>query len=208
MLKLLKDKVFNTIKDRYKKEFDERIENEFSQIKEEYLKKKADLVENYEKLFKEKKLELENYEKRLDFERDESIATKIKFEKANNDLKEQIKLFEAKVSPNEVYVSAVTTGFNMAFGMMKDIIRKGTVGVESYYKELAYDEALKNIQKIVDEKISKMDKLELKTKNDIVNKKKEMKLVIETAKKNKNKEEQTKFENYLEVLNWELKDEA
>lgn len=216
-MKWLKEKVFKIIKDKYQKEFYERIEEEFAQIKADYQAKKTVMIEGFEKLLKEKREELEFAIKRLDNDikettrkkelmQDELIDTKVKFEKANNDLKEQIKLLEAKASPTEVWSYAFGTGFGKAFDLMQEIIKKATFNLENYYKETAYTEALGNIGKIADEKISKIDKMGLRTKNELITKKASIQKLLDDAIKNKDTASIEKYTHYLEALEWAVDD--
>jgi diphthamide synthase subunit DPH2 len=85
---------------------------------------------------------------------------------------------------------------------MQDIIKKGTQGIEDYFKEEAHIEALNNVGKIAEERINKIRDINLKQKFEIINKQEEFKKKMEKAAELGDKTAESRFKNYLTILDW------
>lgn len=190
--------MFKGIKKRIYQRIEAKAEAELSELRKKYEGKKYEL-EKANRHLEDELQEVANKRKKLD---EELLATKVEFEKANNDLKTQIKLLEAKASPTGVWTEAFSLGFGKAFDLMKDVIKKATKGREDYFKDTAYTEALNNVGKIADEKIKKVDDLILKQKFEIVNKREEFIKKRQKAEELQDTVSITKYQNYIVVLDW------
>jgi hypothetical protein len=209
MIKKIKEKIYQAIEKKCKDEFDikrKQLENEFD-IKRKQLENKNNselevlkvALELQTKALNTEIQEIAKKRKELDME---LLETKTQFEKTNNELKAQIRLLEAKASPSNVWCEAFSSGFSKAFDLMQDIIKKGTQGIEDYFKEEAHIEALNNVGKIAEERINKIRDINLKQKFEIINKQEEFKKKMEKAAELGDKTAESRFKNYLTILDW------
>jgi DNA repair exonuclease SbcCD ATPase subunit len=94
-----------------------------------------------------KKLELAQYEidelQRLTDDKKDSL------EKKNKELAQQIRLIEAKASPDQVWISAFQSGFSKAWGMMKPVMYEGFDKVKQEISDNAKMETLNGLQSVL-----------------------------------------------------------
>ena len=103
MFKRLKELWLKSNEEKLKKEFEARLYS----LKEQY----EFQLRREESIYKQKQDDLAYEQKRVD-------ESKVALARCNEDLRQQIKLIEAKASPDQVWVSAFTSGFNTAYGSM------------------------------------------------------------------------------------------
>lgn len=119
----------------------EEKEEELRELKKKYEK---DIMMN-EKL--NKKVEMSNFDLEENLKRVND--KKVELAKANKDLAQQIRLLEAKASPDQVWLSAFQMGFSKAWGMMKPVIYDGFDKVKQEISDNAKMETLNGLQSVL-----------------------------------------------------------
>jgi hypothetical protein len=151
--------MFKKIIDRWKKEWLEKksceLEEEFSSnlketnrilneekdkvlesIKKNWISEESALMRSIEI----KKSEIEDLEKRVNLRTQE-------LQRENENLKEQIRLIEAKSSPSSIWESAVQTGWLMAWDSMKPIMNDAVERQKKIIEQNAIEDTLKRISR-------------------------------------------------------------
>ena len=128
-------------------------------------------------------------------------ARKLDLEKANEDLKEQIRLIEAKASPSNVWVESFTSGFSKAWDMMLPLMNDGITKLKQSLKDQAMDDAIRTIEPTIAKRISLVKDYSLLSTNRVIAKRNEF---SSKAKDTRDKTEQSKLTNYVEALDWVL----
>jgi len=123
---------------------------------------------------------------------------RVELETRNEELRDQIRLIEAKASPSGVWVQAFSQGFSKAWDMMIPLMTSGIEKTKEKIKELAIEESLNNIEPVIQSRLSKLGKTSLKDANEILKKKEELKIRINKAED----EEKLQLTHYLEALEW------
>lgn len=141
-----------------------------------------------------KQLDLEDLEKRVS-------DRKTELERTNQELKEQIRLIEAKAKPDSVWISAFTSGFNRAWEVMKPILDQAVQEAHKMIKSQEIDESLRRIEPIIEGRINKLKSTPIKTIAMIEAKRNE---ILMKRANSGTPEEKSKRDNYLEVINWIL----
>ena len=130
------------------KELEKEFEAELSTLDEEC--KQIISLKEHEKEVLEKALKKVEMER---FEQDELWKRvndkKIELVKKNKELAEQIRLIEAKASPDNVWLSAFQTGFTRAWEMMKPIMYTGFDKVKQEISDNAKMETLNGLQSVL-----------------------------------------------------------
>ena len=94
-----------------------------------------------------KKLELDKYDvERLDERVNDKKAT---LAKKNKELSDQIRIIEAKASPDQIWIAAFQTGFSKAWGMMKPVMYDGFEKVKQEISDNAKMETLQGLQEVL-----------------------------------------------------------
>ena len=123
--------------------------NQVSKLEEEYKDKKLELELEFEKeideITKKREFDKQSIINRIEFEEEELNHRlkvledrKIEAIKADNELKTQIKLLEAKASPSSVWVEAFTAGVHKTWDMLLPVM---TGNVEAMRKKI-YEDAI------------------------------------------------------------------
>lgn len=183
------------------------MEKDFESQKISLEKKHREKLDDYKKELTEKEYERELGKRRLDDETKEQLDLKVRYEKANNDLREQIKLIEAKASPDNVYIEAFTLGFSKAFDMLEDVIGHGFRKSKDALINKVKDEERTKVDKIVKERIEKIDSYKLKEKAKILDKIKSFRNSLVQAERLKDVGSINKFKYYIEALEWRFDEE-
>ena len=138
---------FEAFKKNYLKQFDklkEDYENEIQSLNEETLKEKNKLdsainsINHQEEIVKFKQIEIENLNKTLNDKKETLL-------RANEDLRTQLRLIEAKAKPDNVWIEAFSSGFSKAFDTMQHLQLKAMEHMESSIKTKAINETLERL---------------------------------------------------------------
>ena len=177
------------------------IELEFRQKEEElrkgfedsFTKVKNDIDEKLSKLRKQQ-ADLEDDEQRV-LDRKKELA------KTNEELKVQIRLIEAKASPDSVWAEAFGHGFSKAWDMMLPIMMDGIQKVKDEIRNQEIDNSMPRLNSMVNERITQLGKYELKPVEELIAKKNEF--IMRKAKATDLIEKQ-KYDNFIKTLDWML----
>lgn len=124
---------FEVMRKNFDKEMNERMES---------YKKAVEIVDQNLKIEKAKLEIRENEVKEIE----RSIEDKkIELAKKNEDLANQIRLIEAKASPDQVWVSAFGLGFSKAWDMMMPLMNEGNVRSRKIIEDQAIAETVKRM---------------------------------------------------------------
>ena len=130
------------------KELEKEFETELSIIDEEC--KQILFLKEHEKEVLEKaykKVEMERFEQDELWKRVNDKKTELV--KKNKELSDQIRLIEAKASPDNVWLSAFQTGFTRAWEMMKPVMYSGFDKVKQEISDNAKMETLNGLQSVL-----------------------------------------------------------
>ena len=159
-----------------------------SEIQEGGLKKENDLRATLDK----NQADLEDMARRLQ-DRKEDLA------KANEELKAQIRLIEAKASPDSVWVQAFSQGFSKAWDMMIPIMSSGFDKIVDKTRTEAIDSVVSNLDTVVRSRIEQAGDLHLQEPHLLLAKKRDLERKLLEAK-DENRKIQCRA--YLEALGW------
>lgn len=184
-------KWWNEKSDKIKAEFDQKEKELFSSYNEKFISLSKELADRIEKLEKERR-DLSDLGLRIDDRRKE-------LEKVNDELKTQIRLIEAKASPDHVWESAFSQGFSKAWDMMVPLMKQGVEKTKEKIRQEEIENSFPRIDMIVDQKIKQIGEISLVEKHMVDQKKKE----FESKRMNsQNEDEKKKLTNYISVLDW------
>lgn len=130
------------------KELEKDFETDFSVLDEECKQILAQREKERDTLARSlKKVELERFEADELYKR--MTDKKVEYSKKNKELSEQIRLLEAKSSPDNVWLSAFQSGFERAWGMMKPVMYDGFEKVKEEISNNAKMETLNGLQSVL-----------------------------------------------------------
>ena len=125
-----------------------KFETEFSVLDEECKQILAQKEKEKDVLERSlKKVELERFEADELYKR--MMDKKVEYAKKNKELAEQIRMIEAKASPDNVWLSAFQTGFTRAWDMMKPVMYTGFDKVKQEISDNAKMETLNGLQSVL-----------------------------------------------------------
>ena len=107
---------------------------------------------------------------------------------ASEELRQQLRLLEAKASPTEVWSQAMAPGYRVALETLTPLMREGMSTMLDKVRQDAIDQTLKNINPLRPVHELLVKRKELEAKRDIL----------------KGKPEQTRYTTLLEALEWAL----
>lgn len=170
-------------------EFNER----YLSIQSSLDNRQKELEARLEVLQKEKK-DLEDTETRVR-DREKELA------RANDELKAQIRLIEAKARPDQVWESAFSAGFSKAWDMMLPLMTKGIENVKDKIRQQEIEASFPRIDLVVNQRLKELGNVELIEANDVENKRKDFESKLSSSS---NANEKLKYQHYLDVINWFL----
>lgn len=176
----------------HEKELSVEMEKRYLNLKSSLEEGQKDISHKLELLKKENR-DIEDMQKRVQ-------DRKVELERVNADLKTQIRLIEAKASPDHVWESAFSQGFSKAWDMMVPLMTQGLEKVKEKIKEQEIENSLPRIDLVVGQKVKELGNKKLVEIHAIEQKKREFIAKAQFAKE----EEKKKYENYLHVLDWIL----
>mgnify|MGYP001564776429 CR=1 FL=1 len=159
--------------------------------KKEYLSKELEHVDKLS-ILERKKADLDDIEKRI-------IDRKIELETANKELKEQIRLMEAKAKPDSVWIQAFGMGFSKAWDMSLPIMSDGIENLKEKIRTKAIDDTLDGLESTIEKRIERAKLFDLKPVNEVISKKEYFQNLKNSVKTEKEKE---KCQHYIEALDW------
>ena len=178
------------------------------QIKSEYEQKEKDYISEFDKKYSFLQKELSEKLEVLEKEKRnlEDIQTRVsdrekELVRVNEDLKVQIRLIEAKASPDHVWESAFSLGVSKSWDMMVPLMTKGIDKLKEKIRAQEIEASFPRIDLIVTQRIKEMESTELTQVNDIKLKRKEFEKKLSEAT---NHEEKKKLSNYISALDWVL----
>ena len=207
---------FKKIKDNFIKNEENRLREKYTglinQKEELYLARLRDLETSEKELdFKRRDIEVKEEEtnekeKELDFKRRdvEDLEKRLHdkksdLEKANEEIRNQIRLIEAKASPSSVWVESFSHGFSKAWDMMMPIVNEGSEKLKNSIYRKATDETIGNLESVIETRIETLKLTQLKPANDLVKKRSEFSLKLKSSKTDF---EKIKYAAYIDLLNW------
>ena len=177
-------------------------------IEDEFIKKENELVASLTSKYAELELsihknneavlkktqDLEELEKRV-------LDRRAELERANEELKTQIRLIEAKASPSNIWESSFTLGFSKAWDMMLPVMSNGLEKVKENIRNNEIEESFTRIDLVTEQKIEKLREKGLAELHKIDSKLGEFRRKLANAKDDS---ERQKYANFISVLEWVL----
>lgn len=127
------------------------------------------------------------------------LDRKQELERVSNELRDQIRLLEAKASPSSVWGEAFSSGFSKAWDMMLPVMQSGNAKLIEYTKEQTIDQALSGLDGIVRKRIQQAESVTLKLPHEILAKRREFEQKLLQAKTD---ERRAQLNHYLEMFDW------
>ena len=184
------------------------LNSQESKWKEEYATKEAEWKKEIASLNESGDREASEIKETLDrTERDlDDLARRLQdkkeaLEKANQELRDQLRLIEAKASPDSVWTQAFSQGFSKAWDMMLPIMSSGFDKVVERTRNESIDGALRNLDSVVNQRIEEAGQVDLKPAHELLAKKRELEQKLSQAK---DSERRLQCQHYLEVVEWML----
>lgn len=179
------------ILERYKTVFEE-YDRGFQLREIEFKKRTAE----HQKEIEEKKNDIESALDRLN-------DKKASLERANEELKTQIRLIEAKASPDNVWVESFSCGFSKAWDVMNPFIVQSVEQMKKYIERKSIDETLNNLESVIAKRIELSGNHALKSVNRILSKLDQFEKKLQGCPES----DRIKFESYISALRWVLHDD-
>ena len=172
-------------------------------IQEEYDLKEKDYVEQivgYENQIKERVEILERRMRDLEDQERRIQDRKEDLERVNLELKNQIRIIEAKCSPSNIWETSFSQGFSKAWDMMIPLMKDGLDKVKEKIREEEIESSLPRVDQVVEQRIKELGKHDLLETHQLQAKKREFELKMAKA----SDEDKPKFANYIHVIDWVL----
>lgn len=206
--------LFSQFKNKWWEKREQSLKKEFAVKEIELLKDLSDRehevkseIERKKQLLREERESIERVAKENELYESLVHDRREELEKSNKELKDQIRLIEAKAKPDSVWVTAFTSGFNKAWDMMLPLMSDGFNKMKDKIKDDAIEDSIKAFNKNVDsavaKKIESLEMSHVKSAGEINNKIKDLE---ERSKLTTDKAELTQLKNYINALNWILND--
>jgi hypothetical protein len=132
------------------------LAEELEKLELEFETDMASLNLECDEMVMERQDEIERMKKKLDLAKYEVSEMqrivddkKETLEKKNHELAQQMRLLEAKASPDQVWLSAFQLGFSKAWGMMKPVMYEGFDKVKQEISDSAKMETLNGLQSVL-----------------------------------------------------------
>lgn len=137
--------IFSKLKEQWKCEWLEKnkveLENELEDRKKDFFKLKEN-IEHENDLLK-KQLEIKNIELSMMIKNVDDRVLEIR--KKDNELRDQIKLIEAKASPDRVWCEAFSLGFSKAWDMIEKVQMDGLLRARKVIEDRAINRAISGV---------------------------------------------------------------
>ena len=189
-------KAFRDIKQRIVKQEEERVKAQWdaASSNEAELRARRHNIEREEHKISEYRKDIEDLNKRVS-------DRKAELEHANQELREQIRMIEAKAAPNQIWATAFTSGFNKAWDMMIPLQMHGIDLAISKIKSDTTDKVLRGLEPAITNRLNQASNTALKPANLLIVKKREFEAKLSQARVESDK---LKYKQYLEVIGWIL----
>lgn len=151
--------------------------------------------------FKEKYQELERMQVQLADQEQILSDRRIAVEKANEELRTQLRLLEAKAAPDRVWVEAFSRGYQIAWETMWPIMADGVQNLRSVIEQKAIEETLTRLDPLIAERAGQLGVIRPQAIQTVLQKQTEFQQKRETAK---SVGEQEKYDHYLTAMEWFL----
>ena len=130
-----------------------------------------------------------------------STERKEELAKANEELKTQLRLLEAKASPSNVWAEAFALGFGKAWDMMLPLMREGVQKTyETVFTE-AVEQTLTGLEGTIQKRLAEAGLTHLRPVNDLLAKREEFR---SKAAVSMDAEAKAKYEHYVKAIEWAL----
>ena len=177
------------------------IEQEFKQKEEQLRKDFQDSFTKVKNEVDEKLNTLAKHKADLEYDEQRVLDRKKELAKTNEELKVQIRLIEAKASPDSVWAQAFSHGFDKAWDMMLPVMMDGIHKVKEEIRNQEIDNSVPRLRVMVQDRIQELGKYELKPIELLIDKKNEF--LMKKAKAT-DPAEQMKYDNFIQTINWML----
>lgn len=174
------------------------------------------LIRQEERLQNKFYIELEDIQKAIDEKRESLVKSdrdvsdllersetkKLELEKMNVELREQIKLIEAKARPDSIWANAFSLGFSKAWDMALPVMMDGFEKVKESIKEKEIDNSIPRLNEMVKERIKELKEYHLEDLQELYAKKQDLKIRLTRTHDN---DEKVKYNHYIQAIDWMLK---
>jgi G:T/U-mismatch repair DNA glycosylase len=126
---------------------------------------------------------------------------KVELAQLNVELKQQIRLLEAKAKPDSVWVEAFSRGYEKAWDTLAPLMMSGVEKSKEMIRRVAIDETLANLSGPIQQKAIAMGQLDVREKSELLTKYEMFRQKRDAATK---PEERDKYSHYLTALEWAL----
>ena len=178
------------------------------QLEEHYQKQKEELIARLQKQTEEASEYLQTQLKSLDksiqeakYEEEAVAKRKADLERTNQDLKEQIRIIEAKSSPSAVWESAFSLGFSKAWDMMLPHMVQGLDKLKETIREQEIEASLSRLTPMLEQRLTDLRDVNLKTTHELTEKRKQF---VVKMQRSQDREEIRKYENFIVAIDWAL----
>ena len=170
-----------------------RLDEKKKELDKQYQEELKEHIANLEKVAKDRR-DLEDLETRV-------LDRKKELERVNEELKVQIRLIEAKSSPDQVWASAFGQGYSKAWDSIRPLMDQGIDKIKETIRNEEIEASIPRIDHVVSQRLTDLGELDLLEIHKVDEKRREFILKREKAVA---LDEKQKYSNYLHVLDWML----
>ena len=174
-------------------EYEQKEQFLVSEISSKFDEKKKEMIERASELGRQDK-DLADLERRV-------LDRKLELERVNEELKVQIRLIEAKASPDNVWTTAFSHGFSKAWDMMIRTMTHGIEKIKNSIKTQEIDASISRLSVMVEQRLSSIGDYDKIESFKLEEKKKEF---INRRNISNNQKEKIEMDAYINLLNWLL----
>ena len=117
------------------------------------------------------------------------------------ELTHQIRLLEAKASPDQVWTNAFSLGFSKAWDMMYPLMQQGFGKSYDLILNDACEKTLQGLEQAIQHRIEQAKDMKLKHANEVIMKQQEF---LQKREQARTPLERDKYEHYLQALEWAM----
>lgn len=183
-----------------KEQFRIKEEEMTKELERNYLKLKGDLSKGHDEL-KQKLRDIERETEQANYLKEKLSKEKEDLERANKDLRDQIKLIEAKARPDQVWASAFSEGFSKAWDMMQPLMTKGLDKMIESERAKEIENSVSRLDVMVSQRCEELKLFQLRDINELRRKRQEFLTKKDQAKK---EDEIKKYTYFVQCLDWIL----
>lgn len=177
-------------------------------IAEEYSVLESNLINEHERKRYELETRIKNNQdaldkaiKDIDDLQERVDDKKVELAKVNDELKIQIRLIEAKASPDAIWTSAFSQGFSKAWDTISPMMKSGIEKAKEKIRVQEIEESIPRIDSVVEQRLKEIGSYDLIQSHMLESKRRECENKLSQTK---DLSEKIRLESYIKIIDWVL----